>query len=222
MARADVAAADDPAPSPVHDRLLAAATELFAADGYESTTTAAIARAAGTSESQLIKHFGSKEGLLAAIFDGAWAHLEPLARAAVARLPAPLERMAAMAEIVTAGLEADRRIRTLMLLEGRRIRKRGHNVVMTAGYLRLVALFDQALQELQAAGRVRPEVHVQAVRSAWIGSLEGMLRDQLLADMAGFPAGYGGAELREVSRLVLSCFLTAAGRKALPSDPARR
>jgi hypothetical protein len=35
------------------DRLLLAAKELFARNGYEQTSTAAIARRAGTSESQL-------------------------------------------------------------------------------------------------------------------------------------------------------------------------
>src|SRR6185503_20540959 len=36
---------------PVRDRLLAAGKDLFAAEGYENATTAAIARLAGTSES---------------------------------------------------------------------------------------------------------------------------------------------------------------------------
>jgi AcrR family transcriptional regulator len=52
-----------------HDRILLAAKRLFAENGYENTSTVAIARDAGTSESQLMKHFGSKQGLLVAIFD---------------------------------------------------------------------------------------------------------------------------------------------------------
>ena len=58
-----------------HDRILQSGRELFAGDGYENTTTSAIARRAGTSESQLIKHFGSKEGLLEAIYDEAWEQM---------------------------------------------------------------------------------------------------------------------------------------------------
>jgi len=49
-----------------HDRILRAAKRLFAQNGYENTSTVAIARDAGTSESQLMKHFGSKQGLLVA------------------------------------------------------------------------------------------------------------------------------------------------------------
>jgi len=43
------------------DRLLAAALSLIAQQGYAQTSTAQVARKAGTSESQLIKHFSSKE-----------------------------------------------------------------------------------------------------------------------------------------------------------------
>src|ERR1039457_4351788 len=58
-----------------HDRILQAAKRLFAQQGYENTSTVAIARNAGTSESQLMKHFGSKQGLLVAIFDRGWASI---------------------------------------------------------------------------------------------------------------------------------------------------
>src|SRR5271167_3346240 len=56
-----------------HDRILTAAKRLFALSGYENTSTVAIARQAGTSESQLMKHFGSKQGLLFAILEQGWS-----------------------------------------------------------------------------------------------------------------------------------------------------
>src|SRR3982751_1957287 len=56
-------------------RLLAAGKELFAREGYEQASTAAIAKAAGTSESQLMRYFGGKAGLLDAIFNESWAPL---------------------------------------------------------------------------------------------------------------------------------------------------
>src|SRR4051794_7053757 len=59
-----------------HDRILAAAKRLFASQGYEATSTMAIARFAGTSESQMMKHFGSKEGLLGAILDEGWKSMK--------------------------------------------------------------------------------------------------------------------------------------------------
>src|ERR1700681_2838963 len=69
------------APNPVNprnsasDRILQAAKMLFAQSGFENTSTMSIARMAQTSESQIVKHFGSKEGLLEAIFEEGWKHI---------------------------------------------------------------------------------------------------------------------------------------------------
>src|SRR5215217_3677954 len=111
-----------------HDRILQSGRELFAEDGYENTTTSAIARRAGTSESQLIKHFGSKEGLLEAIFDGAWNRMSQAIQRIEDGGAPPLARLQALTELMIGALEGDRQLRTLMLLEGRRIRKHGHMV----------------------------------------------------------------------------------------------
>ena len=55
------------------ERLLLAAKTLFARHGYEQTSTATIAREAGSSESQLMRYFGGKAGLLDTIFNESWA-----------------------------------------------------------------------------------------------------------------------------------------------------
>jgi AcrR family transcriptional regulator len=190
-----------------HDRILQAGRELFAGDGYENTTTSAIARRAGTSESQLIKHFSSKEGLLEGIFDQAWQRMAQGVQQAQEGGAPPLERLRALTEMMIAALEADKQLRTLMLLEGRRIRKHGHMVMMTRGFQQVLEVIDGILRELQYSGKLRPDLHPEAVRSALIGAFEGLLRDQLLAERADFPAHYDGAELRAAYRAVLECFL---------------
>jgi AcrR family transcriptional regulator len=189
------------------DRLLLAGRELFAEDGYESTTTSAIARRAGTSESQLIKHFSSKEGLLEGIFEQAWQRMaQGVAHVREGEAP-PLERLRALTELLIAAMEGDRQLRTLMLLEGRRIRKRGHQVLLTRGFQQALALVDGLLGDLQRAGMLRPDLHPEAVRSALVGAFEGLLRDQLLSERGGFPARYDGAELRAVFGAVFAGFL---------------
>ncbi|HXB19953.1 MAG TPA: helix-turn-helix domain-containing protein, partial [Candidatus Solibacter sp.] len=77
------------------DRMIAVARRLFSSSGYENTTTVAIAREARTSESQLVKHFGSKEGLLEAIFDEGWARLR-MQMANVQAIISPRERLKAI------------------------------------------------------------------------------------------------------------------------------
>lgn len=49
------------------ENILNAALHLFAREGYAATSTAKVAKAAGVSEGLIFKHYGSKEGLLAAI-----------------------------------------------------------------------------------------------------------------------------------------------------------
>jgi AcrR family transcriptional regulator len=198
---------DAPAELSSHDRILQAGRELFAEDGYENTTTSAIARKAGTSESQLIKHFGSKEGLLEAIYDQAWQRMSDGLRRIQEAYSSPLDKLRALTELMIGALERDREISTLMLLEGRRIRKHGHHVLLTRGFHGVLGLIDGLLKEMHEAGMLQPQLNPEAVRSALIGAFEGLLRDQLLAERASYPAHYDGAELRAVFRAVLECFL---------------
>ena len=52
------------------DKLLRAALEIVARDGFEAATTAAIASAAGVAEGTLYRHFPSKDDLLIEVYRG--------------------------------------------------------------------------------------------------------------------------------------------------------
>ena len=190
-----------------HERILQAGRRLFAEDGYENTTTSAIARLAGTSESQLIKHFGSKEGLLEAIFDRAWQRMGVGVKNLQEAPGTPLDKLRSLTELFISGLERDKEMRTLMLLEGRRIRKHGHMVLLTQGFQQVLVIIDGLLKQMRDTGVLRQDLHPQAVRSAMMAAYEGLLRDQILAERASFPAQYDGTELRAAFRAVLECFL---------------
>src|SRR6185295_17706146 len=77
-------------------RLLDAGKTLFAQNGYEQTPTAAIARAAGSSESQLMRYYGGKAGLLEAIFDHSWQPLNQLMQNRIAAASDAREALAAI------------------------------------------------------------------------------------------------------------------------------
>lgn len=198
-------AAEGP-PTSSHNRILLAAKTLFASRGYENTSTAAIARGAGTSESQLIKHFGSKEGLLEAILDEGWAGMAHGA-SSLAGVRDPLEKLHALLEMVLNGFERDHELKELMLLEGRRVRKEGNMIMLTQGFLSFVRVIDGVLQELRDAGRLRTDVPPDAIRAALMGLLEGLMRDQLLAERMKFPATYTGKHLRRAFETALGSFL---------------
>ena len=187
------------------ERILHAAKTLFAERGYDNTSTVAIARMAGTSESQLVKHFGSKEGLLEAIFDDGWAAMSEGLLALQGR-PGP-ERLRAMMDLVLRRLQHDPELKELMLLEGRRVRKEGHMIMLTRGFMDFVGSIDSVLEEMRAAGRLRPDLPVEVARSALMGMFEGLLRDQLLARRANYHASYSDAQLRQVFDLVLASFI---------------
>src|SRR5437879_3806616 len=188
------------------DRLREAAKPLFAERGYESTSTAAICRLAGTSQSQLIKHFTNKQGLLEAIFEYAWEIINPAIRIAIEKIPSSTDKLRIMIDMVLSFMERDRELRTLFLLEGRRIRGDGHMVVLVPGFLEFVKMVDGILKELADRGELAPSVHPQAFRSGLMGAVEGMLRDQMLARTSRFPASYSEAQIRVlVSTFVSAC-----------------
>src|SRR5947208_4214212 len=75
-------------------RLLEAGKSLFAKFGFEQTSTATIAREAGTSESQLVRYYRSKAGLLEAIFNEHWAELTRKIQQVVVAAPDAREALA--------------------------------------------------------------------------------------------------------------------------------
>ncbi|WP_223403190.1 TetR/AcrR family transcriptional regulator [Occultella gossypii] len=78
------------------EALQRAALELFLANGYDATPTAAVARAAGVSEMTLFRHFASKEALL---LDDPY---DPQIAEAVAGRPAEERPMRAVVEGIRA------------------------------------------------------------------------------------------------------------------------
>jgi len=147
--------------TPSRERLLGPQA-LFAERGYEATSTATICRLAGTSESQLIKHF-AQQGILEAIFECAWKQSIPLSvwppRVCLRRARSSRSRWTWFS-ISCQGCAAS----TLFLLEAS-IHGDGKLVILVPGFLEFVKTVDAILQEL-ACGELAPEIHPQALRSA--------------------------------------------------------
>jgi AcrR family transcriptional regulator len=193
-----------------HERILRVGKNLFANRGYEHTSTSAIARQAGTSESQLMKHFGSKAGLLEAIFIEGWKGITEQARLSIQDVSSPPEKLRLISRCILQSLERDPELKLLMLLEGRRIRKEGQMVALTEGFLEFIKLLDGVLLEMREMNLLRPSLSPQAVRSALMGMLEGMLRDRFLGDRLGFPADFNMEQLQEILGFALGSFLVPA------------
>jgi AcrR family transcriptional regulator len=185
-----------------HDRILMAAKHLFARNGYENTSTVAISREAGTSESQMMKHFGSKQGLLAAIFDRGWAAIAE--RVQMAQSSASLtQRLFGVLEAIAIELDNDSDLKEIMLLEAWRVRKDNRDVLLSQGFQRFADVVDGILSEMRDRGQIRSDVNLQAVRAAYMGMTEGLLRDQVVAKRSEYIANYNFDDVRKVLEVLI-------------------
>lgn len=188
-------------------RLMAAAKSIFAQKGYENASTAELAREAGTSESQLIKYFGSKEGLLEAIFLDGWTRLEFVFVAARAAAT-PEDRLRMVFELVIEGFDRDPELMQLLLLEGRRIRKHDSEVILSQGYVRFCTCVDSIMAEMLAQRDPPPPFGSKAATSAVVGLMESLFRDRILQQRIGYPFA---AEMPEIRQLFIACLKMLSG-----------
>jgi AcrR family transcriptional regulator len=184
-------------------RLLAAGKELFAAAGYEQASTAAIARAAGTSESQLVRYFDGKAGLLEAIFNESWRPLNEQIQTLVAASPDARQALLACLSALTKAFVADPEVAFLFLFEGRRLRGPEHEIILSKGYLQFAELVRALIRRGQQDGSFSPEFNAAAAAAAFIGSAEGMIRERLLAERAGKTRPFADKEVRRVFEALL-------------------
>ena len=199
-----------------HDRILRAAKQLFAQNGYENTSTVAIARDAGTSESQLMKHFGSKQGLLMAILDRGWNTIIERIKATVPANSSS-DHLVAMLTAATIEFENDAQFKVLAALEARRIRKDSNEVMISRGYRRFREMFDRVLTDMRTEGFIRPDLNLDAVRAAILGFADGLWRDQIIASRAGIASNYGFDDIQKVLELLLEVFQEQPARHARAS-----
>jgi len=190
------------AKTPSRERILLAAKQLFARDGYENTSTVAIAREAGTSESQLVKHFGSKQGLLSAILDRGWSNIIARVQALQGGAALP-DHLLAMLEAVVIEMESDQELKELMSLEARRVRKDSRDVLMSRGYRQFSTLFDKVLGDMRRHEQIRSDLNLEAVRAALIGMVESLLRDQIVARRSELRADYSFQDVKQLLEVLI-------------------
>jgi AcrR family transcriptional regulator len=199
-----------------HDRILRAAKNLFAQNGYENASTVAIAREAGTSESQLMKHFGSKQGLLLAIFDRGWNSILDRIKA-TNHAATPADRLVAMLSATTIEFENDHHLKVIAALEARRVRKDSTDVAISGGYRRYREMLDRVLIDMRTEGQIRSDLNLDAVRAAIIGLADGLWRDQIVASRAGLASSYGFDDIHQVIELLIGSFQEPPALKARAS-----
>jgi AcrR family transcriptional regulator len=185
-------------------RLLAAGKQLFGRLGYEQTSTATIARESGSSESQLIRYFGGKAGLLEAIFNESWGGLTEAIGQGVAAAANGREAILNVLGLFVEAFSRDHDVAFLFMFEGRRIR--GNEVVLSKGFLQFFELICSLVRRAQEDGSFRSGISDAVVASALLGAAEGMMRDRMIADRTGGPNPFDDAVIRKAFETVVGGF----------------
>src|SRR5262249_115568 len=121
------------------------------------------------------------------------------------------EKLRATLELFLRAFEEDPLLKELMLLEAKRVRRQSTGVMLTAGYERFLVRMDDILTQMAKAGELQPGVVPAALRSALIGMMEGMLRDQLLYERVShghFPKN--NEAMRRIFALVMNAVTVPA------------
>jgi AcrR family transcriptional regulator len=177
-------------------RLLETGKTLFARNGYEQTSTATIAREAGTSESQLVRYYGGKAGLLGAIFNESWLQLNQAVQATVAAAASAREALTAMLDTMLTAFTSDPELAFLFIFEGRRVRD--HEVVMSKGFVAFQDLLRTVIRRGHKDGTFTDGYNDSALAFALMGACEALLRERLLARRTGQPDPFTDDEMRAV------------------------
>ena len=201
-------------PESADERLLKSAKKLFAQRGYEQTSTAAIAREAGTSESQLVRHFGGKRRLLAAVFDRGWDGLNVQITQKVRTATDSISAIETVFANVVAALHRDQDLAYLFLFEGRRIREGGRQVELSEGYQQFARFLHQLIRAAQQAGRIDSGLPATALASALMGAAEGMIRDGMIAKLSNRTQPFSHNQVRHVFAAFLRTTTPPSSRKA--------
>lgn len=179
-------------------RLLLAARKLFAVSGYEQASTAAIAREAGTSESQLIRYFKSKAGLLEAVFNDCWLPLNSEIQQRVVAATTVREALTSVLEAVIAAFSNDHEAAYLLLFEGRRIRSASTEIILSRGFQEFEKLLGILIARGKRDATFDASLNDAALAAALLGLAESMIRERIISERIGAPNPFTDAEIRDV------------------------
>ena len=165
--------------------MLNAGKTLFAKNGYENTSTAAIAREAGSSESQLIRYFSGKAGLLEAIFNESWTALNAVVEQYIADAKHGREAILRLLALMIQAFNRDHDIAFLFLFEGRRMRGGSPEVHLSKGFTQFMSVVEAQIERGRQDGSFRTDIEPRVLCSSILGAAEGLVRDRVMSERSG-------------------------------------
>jgi TetR/AcrR family fatty acid metabolism transcriptional regulator len=164
-----------------HQRILDAAIEVIAEHGFFHSRVAEIADRAGVADGTIYLYFKNKDELLMAAIDSAFHRFIQRARAALAQIPEPREKLRRMAFLHLEGLGSDRNLAIVFQTELRHSLKFlgqfSHNLMVE--YFDLI---KSVVREGQEAGVFRTDISLTMAAHCFFGSLDEIVTTWILSD----------------------------------------
>ena len=193
-----------PAPRPTRrgaatrERIIAAATEVFARRGVHGTRVADIAERAGVAYGLVYHHFRNKEEILSAIFAERWAQYVAYLEA-VAGMPVPFrERMARLVHFWVETYRVETDLMTVMINEI----TRSYEFLESHDITAVLVAFDpieRIIAEGRDNGEVRVGVDARLATYAVLGVAEMVLTGYVIGSL---PRSDQGAYARDEAQLL--------------------
>lgn len=138
-------------------RLLEAAAEIIATEGYLAATLERVGERAGFSRGLASRKYGSKDGLIEAVIWRVSAHVHEQADAAIAGIACPLEQVLALADRFVELVQRDISVRAYFVLFSAMIANRLETrPVFEEVQIRFGERLTTLIVAAQAAGKVPP------------------------------------------------------------------
>lgn len=166
-----------------------------------------------------MRYFGGKVGLLEALFDDAWNHINARVERAVQKTTAGnRESLLDAIQTVVTVLAGDKELASLLMFEGRRMRGSAPRVRVSRGFAAFSDTINRLVRKAQTAREIDPGFDASAVTSALLGAAESLIRDRLVAKSRG---ARSFAE-REVRRTLDGMLAGLHGKPAAARRAAKR
>ena len=163
-----------------YERLLRAATKVFATRGFFGSQVADVARAADVAAGTVYLYFRSKDDLLIAIFERTMTEAIAEGRAALEGISSPLERLRCIARLHLERLGRDRDLAVVFQVELRQSTKfmERFSTTKLRDYLGLIR---DSIVDGQTAGLIRQDINPTLASKVLFGALDEMATNWMLS-----------------------------------------
>ena len=166
-----------------HERILDAATRVFATKGYHGTLVDEIASEAETSKGGVYFHFPNKQAIFLALFDRLSTMLRERIEAAVAGQTDPIARAEAALKVVLFTFAGHRRLARLFMVEAL-----GSGPEFNARMIEIRAAFADLirghLDDAVAVGAI-PPLDTATAATAWFGAVNEVITHWAVSEAPG-------------------------------------